>query len=188
MLEIDPDAFAAAHAAGALVIDVREAGEYTAGHVPGARLAPRGRLASVLPRLPRVGRVYVICASGNRSESAAGLLRRAGLEAYSVAGGTFLLVIAANSAAALLARTGHLQLHWTLLGPFLAAAVAGSLAGHRIADRLPAAALTRAFATLLVLIASPGTSSCASEPHWPDDHHRPDAHSPARSRPPACLH
>ena len=88
MLEIDPEAFAAAHAAGAVVIDVREAIEYTAGHVPGARLAPLGRLASVLPGLPHGQRVYVICASGNRSKTAAGLMRRAGLEAYSVAGGT----------------------------------------------------------------------------------------------------
>lgn len=88
MLEIDPDAFAAAHAVGALIIDVREAGEYTDGHVPGARLAPLGRLASVLPDLPWTERIYVICASGNRSKAGAGMLRQAGLEAYSVAGGT----------------------------------------------------------------------------------------------------
>jgi len=72
MLEIDPDAFAVAHAAGVVVIDVREAAEYAAGHVPGARLAPLGRLASVVPQLPRAQRVYVICASGNRSKTAAG--------------------------------------------------------------------------------------------------------------------
>lgn len=88
MVEIDPDGFAAAHAAGACVIDVREVEEYVAGHVPGARLAPLFQLASLVPQLPVSEPIYVICASGNRSKAAAGLLRRAGLEAYSVAGGT----------------------------------------------------------------------------------------------------
>ena len=46
MREIDRPAFAAAHADGALVIDVREPMEYLAGHVPGARLIPMGQLAS----------------------------------------------------------------------------------------------------------------------------------------------
>lgn len=88
MLEIDSDAFAAAHAAGGYVIDVREDYEYVAGHVPGARLTPLSHLGSVLTRLPSTEPVYVICASGNRSKAAAGMLRRAGVEAYSVAGGT----------------------------------------------------------------------------------------------------
>jgi rhodanese-related sulfurtransferase len=88
MLEIDPDAFAAAHAAGAYVIDVREDHEYAAGHVPGALLTPLSHLGSVITRLPGTEPVYVICASGNRSKAAAGMLRRAGLDAYSVAGGT----------------------------------------------------------------------------------------------------
>jgi rhodanese-related sulfurtransferase len=88
MLEIDPEAFAAAHAAGAYVIDVREAEEYVAGHVPGARLARLFHLASVVPQLPSTEPVYVICASGNRSKAATGMLRRAGIDAHSVAGGT----------------------------------------------------------------------------------------------------
>ncbi|HTJ72474.1 MAG TPA: sulfite exporter TauE/SafE family protein [Actinospica sp.] len=67
--------------------------------------------------------------------------------------GTSLLVIAVNAAAALLARTGHIQLHWMLLAPFIAAALAGSLAGRHVADRLPAETLKKAFAILLVLVA-----------------------------------
>ncbi|MBR7830749.1 sulfite exporter TauE/SafE family protein [Actinospica sp. MGRD01-02] len=67
--------------------------------------------------------------------------------------GTSLLVIAINSAAALLARTGHMQLHWALLAPFIAAALAGSFAGRNVAYRLPAETLKRAFAVLLVLVA-----------------------------------
>ncbi len=38
--EIDQQRFAEAHAAGALVVDVRDNGEYRAGHIPGARSLP----------------------------------------------------------------------------------------------------------------------------------------------------
>lgn len=88
MREVDQAAFAAAHAGGAFVIDVREPFEYVAGHVPGARLVPLARLPQVAGDLPRTGPVYVICASGHRSQSAADYLTFRGLEAYSVAGGT----------------------------------------------------------------------------------------------------
>ena len=88
MLEIDLESFAARHAAGAVVIDVREAWEYTDGHVPGARLIPLAQLPSALPGLPRTEPVYVICATGNRSKAAAGLLNATGIQAYSVAEGT----------------------------------------------------------------------------------------------------
>jgi rhodanese-related sulfurtransferase len=88
MREVDLAAFAAAHGGGAVVIDVREPGEYVSGHVPGARLMPLGRLAQHLGEVPRDRPVYVICASGNRSKTAADLLARAGIDAVSVAGGT----------------------------------------------------------------------------------------------------
>ena len=88
MQEIDLDSFAAAHAAGGLVIDVREPEEYVDGHVPGARLMPLSRLGALATDLPGGQPVYVICASGNRSQAGAGLLARRGVEAYSVAGGT----------------------------------------------------------------------------------------------------
>jgi uncharacterized membrane protein YfcA len=67
--------------------------------------------------------------------------------------GTSLVVIAVNSGAALLARAGTAQFDWAVIAPFTLAAVAGSLAGKRVADRLPARSLTRAFAVLLVLVA-----------------------------------
>jgi rhodanese-related sulfurtransferase len=88
MQEVDLAAFARAHAGGAVVIDVREPGEYVSGHVPGARLMPLGRLPQHLGEVPRDRRVYVVCASGNRSKAAADLLARAGIDAVSVAGGT----------------------------------------------------------------------------------------------------
>jgi rhodanese-related sulfurtransferase len=88
MQEIDLDSFAAAHAAGGLVIDVREPEEYVDGHVPGARLMPLSRLGALAADVPGGQPVYVICASGNRSKAGAGLLAQRGIEAYSVAGGT----------------------------------------------------------------------------------------------------
>jgi rhodanese-related sulfurtransferase len=88
MREVDLAAFAAAHRDGATVIDVREPFEYLTGHVPGAALVPLGHLPARLAGLPRDVPVYVICASGNRSLAAADYLARAGIDAWSVAGGT----------------------------------------------------------------------------------------------------
>jgi rhodanese-related sulfurtransferase len=88
MREVDLAGFAAAHRGGAVVIDVREPFEYVSGHVPGAALVPLGRLAAFTADLPREVPVYVICASGNRSLAAADYLARAGVDAWSVAGGT----------------------------------------------------------------------------------------------------
>ena len=86
--EVDLRTFAAAHADGAAVIDVREPYEYVAGHVPGARLIPLARLPHHAGELPAGQPVYVICASGNRSWTAAQFLIQRGIDARSVAGGT----------------------------------------------------------------------------------------------------
>lgn len=86
--EIDVRELAAAHRRGALVLDVREPGEYVAGHVPGAKLMSLRQVAGRLDELPRGERIYVICASGNRSRGVADRLAGIGLEAYSVRGGT----------------------------------------------------------------------------------------------------
>ena len=88
MSEVALDNFAAAHADGATVIDVREPGEYVGGHVPGAVLVPMGQLPSRVSELDRSRPLYVICASGNRSGAMTDYLRRAGFDAWSVAGGT----------------------------------------------------------------------------------------------------
>lgn len=88
MREVDQATFAAAHRDGATVIDVREPFEYMTGHVPGAQLIPMGQVPVHVSELPRTGRVYVICATGNRSLAAADYLTRAGVDAWSVAGGT----------------------------------------------------------------------------------------------------
>ncbi|GAC1611325.1 MAG: sulfite exporter TauE/SafE family protein [Mycobacteriales bacterium] len=70
-----------------------------------------------------------------------------------VAVGTSLLVISLNSAVALAARAGNGSFDWKVIVPFTAAAVAGSLGGKRVADRVNPHKLTVAFAVLLVAVA-----------------------------------
>ncbi len=88
MREVNLEKFVAAQADGAVVIDVREPFEYAAGHVPGARLLPLSQVSVRAAELPKDEPVYVICATGNRSLVAADYLARAGVDAWSVAGGT----------------------------------------------------------------------------------------------------
>ena len=79
---------AAASADGAVVVDVREPDEYVRGHVPGAVLIPLGQLPRRTDEVPRIGPVFVVCASGRRSRTAASVLEAAGIDAISVEGGT----------------------------------------------------------------------------------------------------
>lgn len=67
--------------------------------------------------------------------------------------GTSLFVIAINSAASLAARAGQAHFDWVVIVPFTLAAVVGTVAGRRIADRLPSAILTRSFSILLLGVA-----------------------------------
>ena len=60
------------------MLDVRERGEYSLGHVPGAQWIPLGQLPERLGELPKDGSMAVICAGGHRSSSAASLLARSG--------------------------------------------------------------------------------------------------------------
>lgn len=87
-LEVDLETFASAHLAGAFVLDVREPAEYISGHVPRAVLIPLGSLPGGAGQLPEDQTIHVICASGNRSLTAARALAAAGYDAVSVAGGT----------------------------------------------------------------------------------------------------
>ena len=71
----------------------------------------------------------------------------------SLAVGTSLVIIAINSAASLVARAGAGTFHWSVIVPFTLAAIVGSLAGKRVADRVDGPSLTRAFAGLMVAVA-----------------------------------
>lgn len=86
--EVDVHEAQRRQATGALLVDVREPNEWTAGHAPGARHLPLGQVMLHLGRLPRDCDVLFICRSGNRSAVATELARRAGLtRAFNVRGG-----------------------------------------------------------------------------------------------------
>ena len=71
VLEIGPDELERLPS-GVRVVDVREPGEYAGGHIPEAENVPLGSLERELEALS--GPVVFVCASGNRSGKAAGLL------------------------------------------------------------------------------------------------------------------
>ncbi len=70
-----------------------------------------------------------------------------------IAVGTSLLVIAINSGTSLIARAGNsIEINWTVIGLFTAAAVIGSLLGVRIATRARPETLRIAFAVLIIAV------------------------------------
>ncbi len=74
----------------ALVIDLRDTGEYEAGHIAGARHVPEKQLAERLKDLEKFkGRPLIVaCRTGTRSGVAVQVLRRNGFaEAVSLGGG-----------------------------------------------------------------------------------------------------
>lgn len=72
------------------VIDVREPFEHRSGIIPGARKIPMGDLEKLAPQLPKDGRYAIVCASGNRSQTAAAHLAEKGFEVANVVGGMSL--------------------------------------------------------------------------------------------------
>lgn len=63
---------------GVIVLDVRTAGEYGAGHIPGAVNIPIDRLSAEVGSLDSSKPVAVYCATGSRSSQALGVLQTAG--------------------------------------------------------------------------------------------------------------
>jgi DMSO/TMAO reductase YedYZ molybdopterin-dependent catalytic subunit len=85
--EVGARAAAALVEAGALLIDVREPGEWQAGHVAQAWLLPMGQVAHHLDDLPQDRQIVVVCRSGGRSAAVAEALRAWGLDAVNLSGG-----------------------------------------------------------------------------------------------------
>jgi rhodanese-related sulfurtransferase len=94
--EIEVAALAARVAEGALVVDVRELHEYTAGHVPGAIPMPLATVPDNLDRFRSDGPTYVICQSGGRSMRACEFASGEGYDVVNVAGGTGAWVDSGN--------------------------------------------------------------------------------------------
>lgn len=65
-------------ARGALLVDVRSAGEFAAANAPGTVNIPLGDLGNRLHDIPRTAPVVVGCASGTRSGMAKLLLKKNG--------------------------------------------------------------------------------------------------------------
>ncbi|MYX32773.1 MULTISPECIES: rhodanese-like domain-containing protein [unclassified Streptomyces] len=87
----------------AVLLDVREADEYTAGHAPGAVWQTLTAVAAGAPLPEGAGDlpVLAVCRSGNRSRKAAELLSHRGVHTLNVTGG-----MRAWAAAGLPVRTG----------------------------------------------------------------------------------
>ncbi|MCX7150342.1 MAG: rhodanese-like domain-containing protein [Rhodocyclales bacterium] len=74
----------------ALVLDVRETGEWGSGHIPGARHITLAQLEKRLSELDKFKEkpIIVVCATGNRSSSACGQLKKHGFDkVFSLGGG-----------------------------------------------------------------------------------------------------
>ena len=87
-LDVTPADVRARHERGEIaLVDVREPYEYAAGRIGGARHLELGRLAAEADSIQRDRPVVFYCRVGARSAMAAQAFRRAGWEAYSMAGG-----------------------------------------------------------------------------------------------------
>ncbi len=74
----------------ALVLDVREADEFNAGHILNAKLIPLGKLRERIGELERYREqpIVVVCRSGQRTTAACVLLGKQGFSlVYNLAGG-----------------------------------------------------------------------------------------------------
>ncbi|MCY0864991.1 MAG: rhodanese-like domain-containing protein [Sulfobacillus sp.] len=79
---------ALARSGQAVIVDVREASEYRAGHIPRAKHISLGQLVHRLKEVPKDKTVVVVCRSGSRSGKAAELLAEAGFRnVFNMSGG-----------------------------------------------------------------------------------------------------
>jgi rhodanese-related sulfurtransferase len=82
-----PAVDASAVPADAIVLDVREHNEWTAGHADGALHIPMGEIVGRIAEVPDGGRVHVVCRVGGRSAQVTQYLIAQGRDAVNVNGG-----------------------------------------------------------------------------------------------------
>lgn len=83
--QTDPVGVRELAAGGALLLDVREPAEWSAGHIEGAVHTPLGKLDPAAFDRDRL--VVTVCRSGNRSGKAAAALADVGIDVRNMAGG-----------------------------------------------------------------------------------------------------
>ena len=69
------------------VLDVREDGEWAAGHIDGSQHIPLMQVPARMTELPADAQVLVVCKVGARSAQAAAYLQAQGVDAVNLAGG-----------------------------------------------------------------------------------------------------
>jgi len=85
--DIDPAEADRLVAAGALLLDVREDDEWTAGHAPAAVHLPMGQVVDRMEELPTDRTIVCMCRAGGRSQSVAVHLAGTGYDVRNAAGG-----------------------------------------------------------------------------------------------------
>lgn len=84
---VDPAEASQRVESGALLLDVREPDEWSAGHAPEATWIPMRELGGRQAELPADRPIVVVCRSGERSGRVTVALRRAGYDAANLSGG-----------------------------------------------------------------------------------------------------
>jgi rhodanese-related sulfurtransferase len=87
ILEVDVDGVPAEIPDATTVLDVREDGEWIAGHIEGSLHIPLMQVPGRMTELPADGQVLVVCRVGARSAQAAAYLQAQGVDAVNLAGG-----------------------------------------------------------------------------------------------------
>jgi rhodanese-related sulfurtransferase len=85
-----PEAVQLINRQDALIVDVREPGEFKGGHIPNARNIPLGQVSQKLKDLEKFKDrpIIVSCQTGSRSAEAAAALMKAGFgQVYGLSGG-----------------------------------------------------------------------------------------------------
>ena len=85
--EIEADDAAERAEAGALVLDIREPDEWSAGHVDGSVYIPMGELGARLDELPTDRPIVAVCRSGARSATVTEALSGRGYDVVNLVGG-----------------------------------------------------------------------------------------------------
>ena len=84
---VDPLTAKTRLANGAVLVDVREAGEFEQVHVPGATLIPLSEFAARYTEMPKDQEIVLMCAGGVRSAQAAQFAAGHGFKLTNLEGG-----------------------------------------------------------------------------------------------------